>query len=130
MRLFNCYNCVSPETGMPGVKFFAELPVCPTCKLDGREPRFKDRVVQCRIIHFDPPHPQAIGAGLNVLACDPTKKIGGLNGVAAMATGEPAVVNCPNCRATDVFKAALAAKEDGPDNVKLDQGGLASAVLA
>jgi len=124
MKLFKCYNCTGDD-GMAGVDFFAEKPVCPTCKLDGAEPRFAGRIVQCRIIHFDPPHPVAAGAGLNHLACDPTKKIGKVN---VVATGVPDVVNCPACRETEAWKAAKKANETD-DVPGITVGGLASEIL-
>ena len=127
MKLWKCYNCENGD-GIPGVDFFADAPVCPTCKLDGADKRHGNKIVACKIIHFDPPHPSVKDAGLGHLACSPSKVIGKVD---AMATGVPDVVNCPLCRATDDWKIAKSAAEVGsPNNVNIAEGGLAADVLA
>ena len=123
MKLWKCVNCVAPN-GTHGVDFFADKPVCPTCKTDGTDKRFGRMIVACRITHFDPPHPTVNNAGLGVLACDPTKRLGG-----AMATGDPGVVTCPLCRQSEAWKKA-AAVADSTDSVEGVESGLASEVLA
>lgn len=126
VRLWKCYNCTGP-TGEPGVDFFAAKPVCPTCKIDGTQPRFASKIAQCRIIHFDPPHAEIEGVHANVIACQPEVAIGGK--VNVMATGVADVVNCPNCRKTEVWKKAKAAADSGPDGLEGVPAGLASEVL-
>jgi len=89
------HRCLNPRCEV--TEFTAADPVCPGCGAEN------PLVVRLPVIHFDPPSPFA-GKGLGHRACDPTTPISRGRG-----TGEPAVVNCPACRATDAFRAVPAA---------------------
>jgi len=102
MVSFRCYNCVNAK-GLPGKDFEAEAtkPTCPACGLNGLDARFKHYIVLLETIHFDPPHPVVKNMGCGVMACGIPER--------GRFTGEPLVVNCPACRATEVWKKAVAA---------------------
>lgn len=108
-RFYRCYNpnCTEHPAKMPGYDFTADVPVCPKCKVDARQPRFSHLIVPLVIIHFDPPS-QVPGYGVGELACDGKPSAG------RMATGDPEVVNCPACRQTDVWKEAQKGKAVDP----------------
>lgn len=98
MNLWICFNCHDPAKGIPGYPFEGEHPVCPACTLDGRTGDGVRLVVPRVAIHFDPPHAVVRGRGSNLAACDGKPIMG------RMGTGEPSVVTCPACKATDAFR--------------------------
>jgi hypothetical protein len=110
-RIYLCYNCPDARQ-VPGRSFTAEKPVCPQCGLDGTDPRFASLIVQCRVIHFETPHPIAVGRGSGKLACE--AKYSGV-----MASGHPDVVNCPACRATVAWDLAKTQAESSVDDGEL-----------
>jgi hypothetical protein len=112
MKLFICRNCFADkpsESGspVPGYKFYADLPVCPKCTADQRNPRHMHYIAECEVIHFDPPDPVLRDRGTNVAACDPSIKIGGLQEGETVkpnfGTGHRSVVNCPKCMESEAF---------------------------
>lgn len=98
VKLWRCRNprCAS---GPHGHDFEAEVPVCPSCGTDGSLPAFRTCVIERIVIHYEPPS-AFHGIGTGVTLCD---------GLAAhrlhlrrpmeQATADPAVVNCPVCKA-------------------------------
>ena len=107
MPLYRCYFCTN-EKGLPGRDFEADKPVCPDCGADRSQPRMTDRVVALETIHFHPPS-KRVGVGLGHLACSPgTKFPDPKSQVSITATGEPHLVNCPQCRASPLFAAGPA----------------------
>lgn len=98
MKLWKCWNC-EDDRGNPGRDFEADGPVCPACGLDGRTPDGRDAVVARAVVHLDPPHPVRKAKGTGKRPCD-GKPVG-----VGMATGHPAAVTCPACRASAAFKA-------------------------
>lgn len=102
MPLFICFLCDN-EKGMGGRKFEADAAVCPNCGATAAHPRMKDKVVPLATVHFEPPSKWK-GIGVGHLACLPDKKFPD-PAATVTATGEPAHVNCPKCKATEVFKA-------------------------
>lgn len=95
-KLWKCYNCETP-IGVIGYDFESDVPVCPKCGLDGRDPVMASRMTERVVIHFDPPHPIMRGRGINKRACDGKPIHGGY------AVGEPANVTCPECKTSDAF---------------------------
>lgn len=79
--------------------------VCPGCRLDtAAHPRFKNVLVECKTIHFDPPT-QVQGIGLNRPACKPAAKI--CSGFGNdLGSGDPTSVNCEACRETPEWHLA------------------------
>ena len=95
MPLYKCYQC--------GKVFDAAKPVCEACGIDAEaDVRDTDVVQELKLHHFDPPSRRA-GRGLGYAACDPKIKVGAPK---CMFTGEPDAVNCPKCKATEVYVAA------------------------
>lgn len=95
--LFRCYNC----DPVGGKLFQSRVNTCPACKLSGDDPKVGGMIAPCVVIHFDPPHPIVKNRGLNIIACQPGKKVGedGLR-----ATGDPREVLCPACKVTKAWK--------------------------
>ena len=108
-RWFRCFACLEDQ----GVytDFFAELPdpECPKCGAHA------PAVITLMLTHYMARHPQGpFGSPGNpkryALACRPTEtnltklRVNGEN-----ASNHVPIVNCPNCQATDIYKAALAA---------------------
>jgi hypothetical protein len=110
--LLRCYNaeCSSDPHGRLGFDFEPTPagPICPRCQRDARKPENRSMIVRLEIIHWhitDPKGPD-IGHGHRFrLACG-----GSFRG--KRATAIASVANCPDCRATDEWKAA--AKEADP----------------
>lgn len=99
MTHFRCLNCghVFQHGNSPEAP-----PACPSCGLDPvAEPDLARYIQSLETIHFDPPHPIVRFKGKGHLACNPSVRVAGQR-----ATGEPAVVNCPACRATETWKTA------------------------
>jgi hypothetical protein len=99
MKRWRCNNAACKQG-----EFAADLPVCPGCAVDARNPRYAGVVTGLAVIHFDPPDPVVPAMGQNVLACDPSKPIGG-----HMASGAHDAVNCPACRGSEAFRASYRA---------------------
>lgn len=100
MNFYRCINCGvtfksprSPDGPPPG---------CKACGVDpDTDPALVGYILPLETIHFDPPHPIVRFKGRGHLACNPAVRVAGKR-----ATGEPSVVNCEACRATDVWKKA------------------------
>jgi hypothetical protein len=95
MKLMRCSN---PSCN--GGDFEAELPICPACKLDGRNPRYRNFVTELVTVHFLPPDPIVKTMVLGTLACDPSKP----HQPGIVATPSHAAVNCKCCIASQAFK--------------------------
>lgn len=95
-RLWHCFNC--------STDFQDARDLCPKCGADGKDPRAGGVIAPRVVIHFDPPHAILKNRGLGSYACDATVKVG-QNGT--RATGDPSVVNCPVCRDSAAWKAAI-----------------------
>ena len=95
---YRCQNesCSTDPHGRLIFDFWAEKPVCPKCGTDRK--LHPDTVIELALTHFDPPHPTIKRKGQRVLACT-GKPFEGQH-----ATGNPSVVNCPGCKATDIWK--------------------------
>lgn len=102
MAMFRCHNeeCSDHPGGLPQFDFWANEPKCPKCGMTGE----KEQVRQIVTIHYDPPHPKLKDHGTNYLACNPKRPVTSLGDKHA-ATGNVEVVNCPNCKETDAYKA-------------------------
>jgi hypothetical protein len=129
-RLYRCYACVNPS-GVPGLDFEGELPVCPNCKLDGSKVRFASYIAIREVIHFDAPfdHPTLRDTmGVGHAAC--TEKIVIAANSAVRATGVPRAVTCPRCQETDAFRKAnedvrgVVPERDVPVVATTPQGGI------
>ena len=96
MKMFRCLACPD-EAGKPH-EFTAEKPICPRCGLDGTQPRDAELILLLTVIHFDAPS-RVPNRGVGYLACQPDTPLGRGH----VATGLPAVVNCPACRETEAF---------------------------
>lgn len=109
-RLYRCYNpkCTTHPAGMPGYDFTADVPVCPKCGVDARQPRFANLIVTRTLIHFDPPSGVVPGYGKNVCVCD-GKPLGG-----RVSSGDPDAVNCPACRESAEWQDAQKGKAVDP----------------
>lgn len=117
LKAWKCYNCEARGTHPGGHDFEAETAVCPLCKADGTTPRGRHAVLPRVVLHFDPPT-AVVGIGENAIACRPTVNIvGNRNGI--RATGEPAVVTCEACKATEAFKNASVVATDLSNAVTL-----------
>lgn len=86
------------------MEFIAAAPVCPQCKLDGGQPKYRRFIQQLVIIHYDPPDDVAPGVGQNVTLCggEPVWQLIRKKPY-EQASGEPEAVNCPACREHDNF---------------------------
>lgn len=109
-KLWKCYNCDDPKRSVPGRDFTADKPVCPTCGLDGADPQVAHKIVQRRLIHFEPPHAVAADCGSGKLAC-------GAKPVNVQITRAVVAANCSACLASEAGKAAVAAAESTADDV-------------
>lgn len=109
-KFFKCYNCLDPKRQVPGFDFTADKPVCPNCGLDAADPIVAHKIVQRRLIHFEPPHPIASDCGTGKIAC-------GFKGGAPQVSRSILATNCPNCLASDAGKKAQAAAEATDDDV-------------
>jgi hypothetical protein len=98
MRLWLCFNC------QPQHEFDGGKGICPKCGADHDDPKSRGAVAPRVVIHFDPPHAVLQGRGIGCYACDPTKAVGSQG---TRATGDPRVVNCPACKLTTAWKAAI-----------------------
>lgn len=103
-KLYKCYNCDDPKRQVPGRDFTADKPVCPECGLDGSDPIVAHRIVERRVIHFEPPHPVARDCGMGKIAC-------GCPGAGKQVTRSIGAANCPACLASTHGQKALAALE-------------------
>src|SRR5262245_33644822 len=107
-RLFRCYACVG-EKGMRGVQFEAEDKpdvACPKCGIKRDDAAVGHHIEMLVVMHYEPPYPHPeLGktTGIGHIACDPTKKTGF---GPLRYSGEPKVVNCPACLASDAMKQA------------------------
>lgn len=120
LKAWKCYNCEAKGTNPGGFDFEAEKPVCPQCTADGSTPRGRHAVLPRVVMHFDPPT-AVVGVGENAIACRPTVNIiGNRNGI--RATGEPSVVTCEACKATDAYKNASKGAVDLSNAVTLPDG--------
>ena len=124
LRLWSCHRCSAetPPSGPEiqahkGFSFTAEkpadkaAPVCPKCGLDGGDPDLAGWIAPLVVTHFEAPHPAGVpNRGCGKVACS------GQNPRTArvQVTGEPRLVLCPACRATDAYKRAMAALENDP----------------
>lgn len=108
---FRCQNanCSEDRHGRLIFDFEANEPVCPKCGCDARDPRYADTVIQLEVIHFDPPDERLAGKGKNILACNPRRRVG----ATVRASGDPTVVNCPACKATDAYQKTVESGLDG-----------------
>lgn len=128
-RLFRCYNPKCADSAaLPGHDFAAEEPKCPKCKTSADHPRFGHLITPLKLIHFEVESAVG-GAGVGYPACQ--QPTGNENNVRGnfRSSGAPDAVNCPACRETKAFKAALhAQKFDPADDIPL-KVNLASGVL-
>lgn len=118
-RLYRC-NHEGCETS----QFEADIPVCPTCGTDGRDPHWKGFIAPLVTIHFVGRAKHPTGKSLpnvrsKTRACDSKPAVGLTDGSHAV-TGEPLVVNCAACRATDAWKAEAPEEGDGKVPSHLD----------
>lgn len=115
IRLYRCRNkrC-SPEPGKP-LDFALKLgePVkCPQCGWDMKHPYLP--LLRLEVIHYDPPFDEMHHVGIRRRACDkavPIQVPAGSNGEAVsgeVGTGVASAVNCPLCKETPEYKAAMA----------------------
>lgn len=113
-KMYRCYRptCLQDKRGM----FYAEQGKCPRCGLDEKDQRLGHKIQRLAIIHFDPPS-DFPGVGMGYRACDPKKQIavtlesdeyGRKKAPTHVATGNPEVVTCPECIATQAYQDALA----------------------
>ena len=120
MKMFRCMNrkCQGvkhPDLGPGG--FMAETPLCPQCKIEANHPRFGLLIQRLVMIHYNPDS-EVPGFGLGHRACDPSKEITAQldgNGIPApwhAGTGNPFVVNCPECKKTTAHMATVARLSD------------------
>lgn len=124
-RLWTCMKCsaeapaVEELAAHKGFSFSAPkpegraAPVCPKCGLDGGDPDLKDWIAPLVVNHYEPPHAAGIpNKGCGKLACTgrPARES------RFIGTGDPRLVTCPACRATDAFQKALAAIDDAPES--------------
>lgn len=110
-KLFRCYNCLD-DKGTPGRDFTATgSPVCPDCTLDGTPGKeHANMIVPLRTLHYDPKHHVVKCRGTGAPVCGAPR----ISGIAM--TGNPNVVNCPACMATETFKTELAEFNIGVDD--------------
>lgn len=106
MTLYRCWNasCATDKAGRLGFDFDASEPVCPRCGADARQPRTANVVIELAVIHFEPPSPRD-GIGIGETACKPGYA---RHRIARHATSDPRVVNCAECRKTEVFRTEAA----------------------
>lgn len=113
LSLYRCNNCPGPRPGQRGRDFLAhpEHVVCPDCGADLAHPTTGRLIQELTIVHFDPPtdlerefHELRGTVGQNVPACDPAAAPGTYH-----ASGETRAVNCPRCKATEVYQRATGA---------------------
>jgi len=110
MRFWKCFKCEFEATDDDTIKmsspgdFEADEPVCPRCKTDGKDLRFRAFIAARVVTHFDPPTPIP-GRGERVLACDPQSAVGA-NGM--VATGDYRLVTCPACKASKKWQKVSA----------------------
>lgn len=99
MYLFRCLNpkCADSRDKI-GHDFSAEIPTCPKCGLDGRDPRYRAFMQRLTVIHFDPPGDVIEGVGKNVTLCtgEFISHLGHKRPL-EQATSDPGSVNCPAC---------------------------------
>ncbi len=121
--LFRCTNShCTDEAGKPQEFEFTPTlqaldPQCPKCKTVANDPKYGGVIVRLVKTHFDPPsHIGGMGKGFR--ACDETKpiQVGGdiVTGLEAPnpfhnGTGVLGAVNCPQCKASEAYQAALLA---------------------
>lgn len=95
MPVFRCLNCKN--------EIEALSPSCAACELDpAKNPGDADYFAKVETMHFDPPTKVA-GRGKNFAACNPKLKVGAAG---HRFTGDPEVVNCAACKASEAFLAA------------------------
>lgn len=111
MKLWRCYNgkC-SDKPGIPGHDFANDTGKCDRCGVDPSDKRFGYVITARVVLHFDAPSGIVDGRGVGYIACDPSKAVGKFR-----STGDPNVVNCPACQATESFKAAIVGDAVHPD---------------
>lgn len=103
MRFWKCFKCENETADDDTIKmsspgdFEADEPVCPRCKIDGKDPRFRGVIAARVVTHFDPPT-IIPGRGERFLACDPKMAVG-MGGMSA--TGDYRLVTCPACKSSD-----------------------------
>jgi len=110
-KFFRCYNCVD-DKGIPGRDFTADAskPVCPKCLLDGTPGKaHANMIAALRTIHYDPKHETVKSRGQNTPVC------GAPRASTTAMSGNPNIVNCLACQATDTFKAEKAEFNAGAD---------------
>lgn len=98
-HLYRCQNC--GEVFRSERSHEAPRPACKCGVNPDAEPELGIYIQALETIHFDPPHPVVKNRGKGHLACTPAVRVAGKR-----ATAEPAVVNCDDCRRTEVWKIA------------------------
>jgi hypothetical protein len=97
LKPYRCQNeaCSEDAAGRLIFDFWTERPICPKCGTDGKQ--MPDIVIPLAVVHFDPPS-HVKNRGQRIAACD-SQGYGG-----RAVSGNPNVVNCPECRATAAWK--------------------------
>lgn len=122
-RIYRCFACLNPDSGRFGRDFAVEIPdgvpvvdlphetdpgpvvKCPECGTSNLEDGAV--VAPVEVIHYEPPKSDALRSlrGCGTIACNPEVKTSGKGSDDRLRyTGETRVVNCPACKATDVYK--------------------------
>lgn len=122
-KLFRCMNPRCQEKDLAMGRFWSVEPVCPQCGIEAKDQKFGHLIVRLSVVHLDPPT-DIPGIGWNVRACDETKIIQVSEGASGIpnpyhiGSGNVNAVNCPECKNTSAYKAALAVEsnEDGPSH--------------
>lgn len=113
LGFWRCHNpkCTPAGAAMPGFDFehpVGTIATCPKCGLRADHERHGRLIVPLVVLHWETPDEIVQGGGSGLAAC--TGKA-----LAGRHTRVPAVANCPACRATDAWKAAVKAVETHPD---------------
>ncbi len=116
MGLWRCYQgspCATDEHGR-WRDFESDVPVCPGCGCDGRQPEGRGVINARAVLHLlvkDKAGP-IIGRGSRLrILCNPALKLSRV----VMGTGEPSIANCPACLAHADFPKDF--PEMDPENV-------------
>lgn len=105
---FRCVNpaCTTAEFGLSKFDFWGNVPKCPKCGADERDPESRHLIVRLVIVHFGTINKWGKGTGKYACAARPN----GADFSTPLAVG----VNCPACQATETWQQAAAASNFQP----------------